>query len=47
MINRLVCLFKGHRRGKRTGNSAAAAGFLEFRCPRCGSTWQRKEKKAA
>ncbi len=46
LINKLLCWWKGHRRGRRIGKSAAAADFSEFRCPRCKATWTRKDRKA-
>lgn len=47
MIARLICWWKGHRRGKRLTGEVAQPGFGHFQCPRCGARWVRKEKLAA
>lgn len=41
MLSKLICLFKGHQRGKlveRVGE------VNTYRCPRCTATWSRKVK---
>ncbi|HEX8106738.1 MAG TPA: hypothetical protein VF516_03370 [Kofleriaceae bacterium] len=49
MIGRLICLFKGHKRGKRVSEATSNGGamFADFRCPRCKATWTRKAKAVA
>lgn len=37
-VARLVCFFRGHKRGKRIGNTAIV------QCPRCGAEWVRMSK---
>jgi hypothetical protein len=49
LIGRIVCLFKGHRRGKRLFPSSLpadlyAAGFDYYACPRCGRETRYKVK---
>ena len=46
LIGRLVCYFKGHKRGKRlTSNSSLnRLDHHIYRCPRCGAQWTRKRK---
>lgn len=41
ILARIICYFKGHRRGVRV---AAYNGKIEYRCPRCRATWARKGK---
>lgn len=48
MIAKLICYFKGHRRGRVTslvreqgGDKVIAKMFI---CPRCDATWTRKAK---
>jgi hypothetical protein len=48
MIGKIICWWKGHKRGKRIkrvgigadGNTDTAV----FQCPRCSATWTRKAK---
>lgn len=51
MLNKLICWWTGHKRGKRvqfvTSTSTDDIGKIKFYCPRCGSTWTRRTKKAA
>jgi len=44
MLNKLICLIKGHKRGKRDADLAVNPGERAYRCPRCGATWSRKVK---
>jgi predicted RNA-binding Zn-ribbon protein involved in translation (DUF1610 family) len=44
LIKNLSCRWLGHKRGKREAFSEG--GLVMFRCPRCGATWTRKERKA-
>lgn len=46
MIARLICLFKGHKRGKRLTmvGFTSTVPLNHFRCPRCKATWTRKVK---
>lgn len=49
MIARLICWWKGHKRGKRvvyTVGGPESDGEREYECPRCGATWIRKIRKA-
>ena len=43
MFDKLICMFRGHKRGKRI-NPKEQEGFGEYRCPRCSDTWSRKVK---
>lgn len=36
----LVCMFRGHLRGKRVVIDGLKTGLVQ--CPRCGKTWLRK-----
>lgn len=40
MIAKLICFFKGHKRGKRVS-------IIGIRCPRCGAEWVREQKVKA
>ena len=40
MIAKLICRLFGHRRGRRTG--VLSSFGVGFRCPRCGTVWNRK-----
>jgi hypothetical protein len=42
MINKLICWWRGHRRGIRTGISSSLG--VQFQCPRCRDVWNRKVK---
>lgn len=45
MISRLICWFKGHKRGKRVAFAGDTADMgKRFQCPRCKATWFRKVK---
>lgn len=45
MISKIVCFFKGHKRGKRVGEATDITnGKKNFYCPRCGARWSRKAK---
>jgi hypothetical protein len=46
LIGRIVCLFKGHRRGKfaHQGIVIDGARLRTYRCERCGAEWRRKIK---
>ena len=55
MIARLICWYKGHKRGKRilrmiSGGTVehngvpVKAGESLYECPRCKATWTRKVK---
>jgi transcription elongation factor Elf1 len=45
LIGRIVCLFKGHKRGKRQPiNSPADVEVAIFACPRCGHQTRYKVK---
>lgn len=48
MIARLICFFKGHKRGKRLTASMATTTSTSpvntYECPRCRATWTRKAK---
>lgn len=46
MLNRLICKFMGHKRGKREATGAFADGYSHrlYRCPRCKATWTRPVK---
>ena len=44
MFNKLICRFKGHKRGKRADDMPLEEGKLWYRCPRCGAQWLRKVK---
>ena len=48
MIAKIICWWKGHKRGRRIGGASGTDGrpFADFECPRCGSRWTRKERKA-
>lgn len=51
MIARLICWYKGHRRGVRVHPSmtvnpvAVNSPEATFQCPRCKAAWTRKVKK--
>jgi hypothetical protein len=48
LIGRLVCLVKGHQRGKRGDVVRDGHGFVRFyaySCPRCGKHWSRLAPK--
>ena len=40
MIAKLLCLFRGHKRGKRVSPEMV-------RCPRCGAEWKRPKGVSA
>lgn len=45
MLSKLICLIKGHVRGKKVGSTEGApVGFVlnVYACPRCGAQWTRK-----
>ena len=47
MLSKLICLIKGHKRGKLIRNMPPHEGLpgeKGYRCPRCGATWARKVK---
>lgn len=49
MISKLICWFKGHKRGKRVGEATDIVtgmrnGMHNFYCPRCNARWVRKVK---
>lgn len=47
MIAKIICYFKGHRRGKLFLKGTAARPAVEwntYECPRCKATWTRKAK---
>lgn len=48
MLSKLICYFKGHRRGKFHGLIREQGGdkiiARMFICPRCDTTWTRKAK---
>lgn len=41
ILNRMICLILGHKRGRRVETTTER---LVFRCPRCGVEWGRKVK---
>lgn len=48
LIKNTICRWKGHRRGRRIESASGPLGNANrFECPRCKSTWTRKERKAA
>jgi hypothetical protein len=42
MLAKLICLVKGHKRGKRVGE--VENGKRHYSCPRCKARWSRKAK---
>lgn len=45
MIGKLICWWKGHKRGKRVGEATDIVnGKRNFYCSRCGQRWTRKVK---
>lgn len=48
MIARLICYFRGHKRGVRVKTTEWLSGIdipmspQEYYCPRCFATWTRK-----
>lgn len=48
LIARLICRFRGHKRGKRIGTAVKPDGsphYAEYalmQCPRCEAKWNRK-----
>lgn len=47
LIGWLICKVKGkHRRGVRADDMPVEPGAIWYRCPRCGSTWNRKMRHA-
>ena len=48
MIGKLICFFKGHKRGRRIGTVTNPTGpdFIDYQCPRCLATWTRKVKSS-
>lgn len=51
MIGKLICLIRGHKRGKRLprfqgGTVSQEQRWDAFECPRCGARWHRKMKAA-
>jgi hypothetical protein len=46
MIAKLICYFKGHKRGVRIENVGVTSTvhMNHYRCPRCQATWMRKAK---
>jgi predicted RNA-binding Zn-ribbon protein involved in translation (DUF1610 family) len=48
IFGRIVCFFKGHKRGKRIGFSfghqPVSTNFRHFQCPRCGRETRYKVK---
>jgi hypothetical protein len=53
MFGKLICRFKGHKRGKRVMSRADAIAHgddgktISLYCPRCGAQWTRKAKAKA
>lgn len=39
IIGKLICYFRGHRRGKRI--SSGYKKYAKFQCTRCSATWER------
>lgn len=46
MISKVICFFKGHKRGKRVGvvGLSSTTPLNHFQCPQCNATWTRKAK---
>lgn len=50
MIAKLICYFRGHKRGKRVALEnvrnpvAVNAPTVVYECPRCTAQWARKAK---
>jgi len=43
MIGKLICYFKGHKRGQRVNQEAPFDNSVyRFQCPRCKAIWTRK-----
>ena len=42
IINRFLCYFYGHPRGKRADDVPLQTNYLTYRCRRCGALWSRK-----
>jgi transcription elongation factor Elf1 len=48
MFGKLICRFKGHKRGRRVVQEGDTSEMpLRFACPRCGAQWTRKAKVKA
>lgn len=49
MLNRIICYFKGHLRGKRVETVTHSDLSVEatMQCPRCKATWTRTTKAKA
>jgi hypothetical protein len=46
VIAALICLIRGHKRGKRLTMTmvTSTTPFNTYECPRCKATWTRKAK---
>lgn len=48
MLNKLICFFKGHKRGKRiNAEIVGSESYVCYQCPRCKAKWAKKGKHAA
>lgn len=47
MIAKLICWWKGHRRGRRVPPLRVGTATTLFQCPRCHATWSRRTKAKA
>ena len=55
MIGKLICYFKGHKRGREVGRHVIGLGAggigsrwtITYQCPRCKAQWTRKKRVKA
>ena len=48
IMGRIVCMVKGHKRGKSVGTHTTAKGkYTRFACPRCGGNVKTRKVKEA
>lgn len=53
MIARLICWWKGHKRGRRIetpshvreADAIVGLRLIDLECPRCKARWTRRERK--